>query len=167
MTKRKFTIELDEKCVAMIEKVKIDGISMEEAIDGLIHMGLLEVVTQGEQPGEHLLGKLKGFMEREMGGQMLNGMEALLPKAKCGVMRMTPDGEVTEVSREDIPAELLDHVNEIEKAFADGMRAGKTPHDVMKELGLSQSIDEAMTKPSTPVTDGNLVHFPIMGTKPN
>ena len=152
MNKRKVTIELDDATIAMIERVKKDSISIEEAIDGLLHMGLLEVIKGQENPIHGLLSELKGFMD---------GMPDIkTPKANCGVMRMNSSGEIVEVDRKDLPEELLNHVTEIEKAFSAGLSAGKDPEDIMKELGLARTMEEAMNQRAAVVTDGNLVHFP-------
>lgn len=166
MTKRKFTIELDESTVAMIEKVKVKGISTEKAIDGLVHMGLLEVMSRNEDPLQHMLDKLKRLTDAHIPDIVGSGFESLLPKAKCGVMRMSPDGEVEEISRDDLPAEILSHVSEIEEAFSAGIREGKSPNDIMKDLGLAHTAEEAMSQRSPVTMEGNLVHFPT-STKPS
>jgi hypothetical protein len=48
MATRKFTTELSEETIAVIERLKLDEVTIEEAIPRFVDMGIVDAITSGE-----------------------------------------------------------------------------------------------------------------------
>ena len=78
MAKRKITIELSDETIAVIERLKVDELSLEEVIPQFIDAGIVDAITSGEStnPLARLMDRImssftgsnKGMNARPLGG---------------------------------------------------------------------------------------------------
>lgn len=136
MATRKFTIELSEQTIAVIERLKLDEVTIEEAIPRFVDMGIMEAISSGG------------------------------PETSIKMMRIDENGEPVEVDIADLPEEISAHIAEMEAAVKEGLRNGKSMHEIMDGLGATacSSMGEVMERAGRPkteiISDGNVIHFP-------
>ena len=178
MGTRKFTIEISDESVAVIERLKLDDATMEEVIPQLLDLGILEALTSQVNPMSKLLDTIMSrrrgndnpiaeMMANLFGGDDVKpSMSEPDPSAMFKMMRLDENGEPVEVDIADLPEEISAHIAEMEAAVKEGLRNGKSMHEIMDGLGATacSSMGEVMERASRPkteiISDGNVIHFP-------
>lgn len=164
MATRKFTIELSEETIAVIERLKLDEVTIEEAIPRFVDMGIMEVISGGgnTNPLSALMDRIMSRFRGDSKGPDISGG----PEASIKMMRINENGEPVEVDIADLPEEISAHIAEMESAVKEGLRNGKSMHEIMDGLGATacSSMGEVMERASRPkteiISDGNVIHFP-------
>ena len=164
MATRKFTIELSEQTIAVIERLKLDEVTIEEAIPRFVDMGIVEVIAAGgnTNPLSALMNRVMSNFRGDSKGPDISGG----PEASIKMMRIDENGEPVEVDIADLPEEISAHIAEMEAAVKEGLRNGKSMHEIMDGLGATacSSMGEVMERAGRPkteiISDGNVIHFP-------
>ena len=164
MAKRKITIELSDETIAVIERLKLDEVTIEEAIPRFVDMGIREAISSGgnTSPLSTLMDRIMSRFRGDSKGPDISGG----PEASIKMMRIDENGEPVEVDIADLPEEISAHIAEMEAAVKEGLRNGKSMHEIMDGLGATaySSMGEVMERAGRPkteiISDGNVIHFP-------
>lgn len=164
--KHKFTIELSDEQLKAVNHILPENAPVEEILPMLIDLGLLEFTSfMGMHKNNSILTKIKAAVSSLM-DDILEQPEPI--SKRFGVMRPTSDGGFEPVPDDELPAEIREHLIEMEAKIDEGIRNGRTMVEVMEEMGGTvynpnkhHPFNPEASKPKTEVvTDGNLVHFP-------
>ena len=164
MATRKFTIELSEQTIAVIERLKLDEVTIEEAIPRFVDMGIMEAISSGgnTNPLSTLMDRIMSRFRGDSKGPDISGG----PETSIKMMRIDENGEPVEVDIADLPEEISAYIAEMEAAVKEGLRNGKSMHEIMDGLGATacSSMGEVMERAGRPkteiISDGNVIHFP-------
>ena len=164
MAKRKITIELSDETIAVIERLKLDEVTIEEAIPRFVDMGIMEAISSGGNTNliAALMDRIMSRFRGDSKGPDISGG----PEASIKMMRIDENGEPVEVDIADLPEEISAHIAEMEAAVKEGLRNGKSMHEIMDGLGATacSSMGEVMERAGRPkteiISDGNVIHFP-------
>lgn len=165
MAKRKITIELSDETIAVIERLKLDEVTIEEAIPRFVDMGIMEAISSGgnTNPLARLMDRIMSSFTGSNKGKV---DDDLAPSTTIKMMQINENGEPEEVNISDLPAEISAHIAEMEAAVKEGLRNGKSMHEIMDGLGATacSSMGEVMERAGRPkteiISDGNVIHFP-------
>ena len=78
MAKRKITIELSDETIAVIERLKVDELSLEEVIPHFIDAGIVDAITSGESTNP--LARLMDRIMSSFTGSNKGKVDADVPK---------------------------------------------------------------------------------------
>ena len=164
MAKRKITIELSDETIAVIERLKLDEVTIEEAIPRFVDMGIMEAISSGgnTNPLSALMDRIMSRFRGDSKGPDISGG----PETSIKMMRIDENGEPVEVDIADLPEEISAHIAEIESAVKEGLRNGKSMHEIMEGMGavhcnnLEEVVERATRHKTEIVSDGNVIHFP-------
>ena len=165
MAKRKITIELSDETIAVIERLKVDELSLEEVIPHFIDAGIADAITSGEStnPLARLMDRITSSFTGSNKGKV---DDDLAPSTTIKMMRINENGEPEEVNISELPAEISGHISQMEEAVKEGLKNGKSMHEIMDGLGavhcnnLEEVVERATRHKTEIVSDGNVIHFP-------
>lgn len=165
MAKRKITIELSDETIAVIERLKVDELSLEEVIPKFIDAGIVDAITSGEStnPLARLMDRIMSSFTGSNKGKV---DDDLAPSTTIKMMRINENGEPEEVNISELPAEISGHISQMEEAVKEGLKNGKSINEIMEGMGavhcnnLGEVVKLATRHKTEIVSDGNLIHFP-------
>ena len=163
--KHKFTIELTDTQLQNVKEILPKDASIEEILPMLIELGAVEFLNfAGMRKAGSFMDHVKTAMSKLFGEDKV----AEPVSKRFGVMRPTSDGGFEPVPDDELPAEIREHLIEMEAKIDEGVRNGRSMVEVMAELGGTvynpsehHPFHPEPAKPATDiVSEGNLVHFP-------
>ena len=165
MAKRKITIELSDETIAVIERLKVDELSLEEVIPKFIDAGIVDAITGGEStnPLARLMDRIMSSFTGSNKGKV---DDDLAPSTTIKMMRINENGEPEEVNISELPAEISGHISQMEETVKEGLKNGKSINEIMAGMGavhcnnLEEVVELATRHKTEIVSDGNLIHFP-------
>ena len=165
MAKRKFTIELSEETIAVIERLKLDEVTIEEAIPRFVDKGIVDAITSGEStnPLTRLMDRIMSSFTGSNKGKV---DDDLAPSTTIKMMRINENGEPEEVNISELPAEISGHISQMEETVKEGLKNGKSINEIMAGMGavhcnnLEEVVERATRHKTEIVSDGNVIHFP-------
>lgn len=177
MGTRKFTIEISDESVAVIERLKLDAATMEEVIPQLLDLGILEALTSQVNP---MSKPLDTIMSRrrdnnnpiaEMMANLFGGnddkpsMSEPDPSAMFKMMRLDENGQPVEVDMNDLHPEVAEYLKGMAASITKGISEGKSIEEVMESVGATKcahldDVPAEMKKSASKTNNGNLIHFP-------
>ena len=165
MATRKFTIELSEETIAVIERLKLDEVTIEEAIPRFVDMGIVDAITSGEStnPLARLMDRIMSSFTGSNKGKV---DDDLAPSTTIKMMRINENGEPEEVNISELPAEISGHISQMEETVKEGLKNGKSINEIMAGMGavhcnnLEEVVELATRHKTEIVSDGNVIHFP-------
>lgn len=177
MGTRKFTIEVSDEAVAVIERLKLDDVSIEEAIPQLLDLGIMEAITSQGNPIAKMLDTIlsrrsggKGnpiadMMANLFGDENKSPMTEPDPSAIFKMMRLDENGQPVEMDMNDLPPEVAEHLKGMTASITQGISEGKSIEEIMESVGATKcvhadDIPAEMKESASKVNTGNLIHFP-------
>lgn len=177
MGTRKFTIEISDESVAVIERLKLDDATMEEVIPQLLDLGILEALTSQVNPMSKLLDTIMSRRRgndnpiAEMMANLFGGnddkpsMSEPDPSAMFKMMRLDENGQPVEMDMSDLPPEVAEHLKGMTASITKGISEGKSIEEIMESVGATKcvhmdDVPAEMKESSNKTNNGNLIHFP-------
>ncbi len=165
MAKRKITIELSDETIAVIERLKVDELSLEEVIPKFIDAGIVDAITSGEStnPLARLMDRIMSSFAGSNKGKV---DDDLAPSTTIKMMRINENGEPEEVNISELPAEISGRISQMEETVKEGLKNGKSINEIMAGMGavycnnLEEVVERATRHKTEIVSDGNVIHFP-------
>jgi urease gamma subunit len=164
MATRKFTIELSEETIAVIERLKLDEVTIEEAIPRFVDMGIVDAITSGEStnPLARLMDRIMSSFTGSNKGKV---DDDLAPSTTIKMMRINENGQPVEMDMNDLPPEVAEHLKGMTASITQGISEGKSIEEIMESVGATKcvhadDIPAGMKESASKVNTGNLIHFP-------